>query len=56
VADTYRRHGLIDAPVENVWSIVSNPHTHPDWWPELIEVSGTVSGTYARFALTPAQG
>ncbi len=94
---TYRRHALIEAPVEDVWTIVSDPRTHPDWWPELqgvrvpddIDESGeytrttrrfgfldvvdavwvmepmehmkevnfrcTVTGTYMRCALTPAQ-
>ena len=93
----HRRHVLIEAPIEDVWSIVSDPHTHPDWWPELRDVRApgeageggeytrvtrrmgfldmvdtvwvaepmehmkevnfrcTVTGTYTRFALTPAQ-
>jgi hypothetical protein len=97
MADAYRRHAVIEAPVEDVWSIVSDPKTHPDWWPELrdVRVAGeltegaeytrvtrrlgfldmvdavwvvermdhlkevhfrcTVTGTYTRFALTPAQ-
>jgi uncharacterized protein YndB with AHSA1/START domain len=38
VAGLYRRHTLIEAPIEDVWSIVSNPTTHPDWWPELTGV------------------
>jgi uncharacterized protein YndB with AHSA1/START domain len=98
VPDIYRRHALIEAPVEDVWSIVSDPETHPDWWPSLdaVEVPDdldeeggeylrrsrrlgfldmvdavwvmepaehlhevnfrcTVTGTYTRFSLTPAQ-
>jgi hypothetical protein len=96
MADTYRRHCVIQAPVEDVWSIVSNPHTHPDWWPELhavreaeageggdyvrltkrlgfldvvdtvwvmepmehlrqVNFRCTMTGTFTRFSLTPAQ-
>jgi uncharacterized protein YndB with AHSA1/START domain len=50
--DTYRRHTLIEAPVDDVWSIVSDPGTHPDWWPELREVrvsaEGGKEGEYTR--------
>lgn len=48
MADTYRRHCVIQAPVEDVWSIVSNPHTHPDWWPELEGVEEREDGEYVR--------
>jgi len=97
---TYRHQALIDAPVEDVWAIVSDPRTHPEWWPDVVDVRVdtdeplveggsyvrssklvpfldaveavwvaerledlkearfrcTVSGTWARFTLTPAQG
>ena len=97
MAESYRRHALIEAPIEKVWPVVSDPRTHPDWWPDVIEVRAseeptegeeywrasrrmgfldqvdgiwvverlehlkeahfrcTVSGSYIRFALTPAQ-
>jgi hypothetical protein len=97
MADMRRAHSLIEAPIEDVWAVVSDPRTHPEWWPEvdqvlvageagegesytrvgrrfgfLDQVDGvwvverlehlkeahfrcTVSGSYARFALTPAQ-
>jgi Polyketide cyclase / dehydrase and lipid transport len=52
MADTYRRHALIEAPIDDVWSIVSDPHTHPDWWPELRDVrvpkEGSKKGEYTR--------
>jgi uncharacterized protein YndB with AHSA1/START domain len=95
---TYRHQALIDAPVEDVWAVVSDPRTHPEWWPDVVDVRldeplveggeylrtsklvpfldaveavwvaerledlkearfrCTVSGTWARFTLTPAQG
>ena len=97
---TYRHQALIEAPVEDVWAIVSDPRTHPEWWPDVVDVRVdtdgplveggeyvrssklvpfldaveavwvaerledlkearfrcTLSGTWARFTLTPAQG
>ena len=35
---TYRHQALIDAPVEDVWAIVSDPRTHPEWWPDVVDV------------------
>lgn len=97
MAGTNRQQALIEAKLEDVWAVVGDPRTHPDWWPEVIEVtvpdeltSGgeyvrvvkrlgfrdlvdnvwvaerldqlqeahyrcTMSGSYARFALTPAR-
>jgi carbon monoxide dehydrogenase subunit G len=34
----HRRHVLIEAPIEDVWDVVSDPRTHPDWWPEVTGV------------------
>jgi Polyketide cyclase / dehydrase and lipid transport len=98
MSEVRRRHVLIQAPIEDVWAVVSDPQTHPGWWPELVGVRApeharegdryvrverrlgfldqvdavwvverlehlkeahfrcTSSGTYARFALTAAQG
>jgi hypothetical protein len=97
MADIYRRHALIKAPIDAVWDVVANPMTHSDWWPEIenVRISEqpaegshytqvarrlgflnlvdavwtverlehlkeahfrcTVTGTYTRFAVTPAQ-
>ena len=35
---TYRHQTLIDAPVEDVWAVVSDPRTHPEWWPDVVDV------------------
>ena len=95
---TYRHQALIDSPVEDVWAVVSDPRTHPEWWPDVVDVRlneplveggeytrtskpvpfldamesvwvaerledlkearfrCTLSGSWARFTLTPAQG
>jgi uncharacterized protein YndB with AHSA1/START domain len=38
MAASYRHQALIDAPVEDVWAVVSDPRTHPEWWPDVIDV------------------
>lgn len=38
MADSYRHQVLIDAPIEDVWAVVSDPRTHPDWWPDVVDV------------------
>ena len=35
---TYRHQALIEAPVEDVWAVVSDPRTHPEWWPDVVDV------------------
>jgi uncharacterized protein YndB with AHSA1/START domain len=97
MAHTYRHQALIEAPMTDVWDIVSDPRTHPEWWPDVVRIDApagvdegdeylhtskmmpfidaidsvwvvermeqlseaqfrcTMTGTYARFLLTPAQ-
>jgi hypothetical protein len=38
MAGSYRHQALIDAPIEDVWAIVSDPRTHPEWWPDVLDV------------------
>jgi uncharacterized protein YndB with AHSA1/START domain len=38
MAGTYRHQALIDAPIEDVWAVVSDPRTHPEWWPDVVDV------------------
>jgi carbon monoxide dehydrogenase subunit G len=97
VAESYSRHALIEAPLDAVWDVISDPRLQPAWWPDVDDVriegeptegaeytlvvhelgslkqvdrswvverldrlreahfSCTESGSYTRFALTPAQ-
>jgi hypothetical protein len=36
----HRRQAHLDAPVEEVWSLVGAPDRYPEWWPRVIEVQG----------------
>ena len=38
MARSYRHQALIDCPVADVWEVVSDPRTHPDWWPEVVRI------------------
>jgi uncharacterized protein YndB with AHSA1/START domain len=38
MARSYRHQALIEAPLDEVWEVVSDPKTHPDWWPEIVAV------------------
>jgi uncharacterized protein YndB with AHSA1/START domain len=86
-----REQALIDAPPEEVWSLVGDPARYPEWWVDVTEVDGerfeegteylqvthgdrttfkidklerlhevrthcTLSGVFAHWRLTPAQG
>jgi uncharacterized protein YndB with AHSA1/START domain len=34
----YRQQALIEAPVQEVWSLLEDVDRHPEWWPKVIEV------------------
>jgi carbon monoxide dehydrogenase subunit G len=52
MAGPYRHQALIEAPLEDVWEVVIDPRTHPDWWPEVMAVEGpeqlSEGGEYVR--------
>jgi uncharacterized protein YndB with AHSA1/START domain len=35
-----RQNALIEAPVESVWTLLSDPSRGPDWDPEVLQVTG----------------
>jgi uncharacterized protein YndB with AHSA1/START domain len=35
MADSYRCHAVIEAPLEDVWAVASDARPHPQWWPEV---------------------
>ena len=37
---TYRAQAHLDAPLQEVWALVGNPATYPDWWPVAVEIRG----------------
>ena len=38
MSEANRGHALIPANVDDVWAVVGDPRTHPEWWPEVIDV------------------
>jgi Polyketide cyclase / dehydrase and lipid transport len=60
VSGPYHSQTLVEAPLGEVWDVVSNPQTHPDWWPEVFEVrqgGGLHEGdTYVRMARVAVVG
>jgi uncharacterized protein YndB with AHSA1/START domain len=37
---TCRAQVHIDAPLDEVWALVGNPATYPEWWPAAVEIRG----------------
>jgi len=44
------RHRVIEAPVDAVWSLVSDPHHLPRWWPKVKRVENVQGGAGERRA------
>jgi len=54
---SWRQQALIDAPVEEVWSLVGDPNRYPEWAGDVLEVTGLASRaegeTYRQVTRTP---
>lgn len=51
-----RRQAVIDAPVEEVWSLVGDPRRHPEWFPRVVEVNGQRFEEGEEYAQITKQG
>jgi uncharacterized protein YndB with AHSA1/START domain len=53
---TIRRRAVIDAPVDEVWSLVGDPRRHPEWFPRVVEVNGQFFQEGEEYAQVTKQG
>ena len=51
-----KRQAVIDAPVEDVWSLVGDPRRHPEWFPRVVEVNGERFEEGEQYAQVTKQG
>jgi uncharacterized protein YndB with AHSA1/START domain len=51
-----KRQAVIDAPVEEVWSLVGDPRRHPEWFPRVVEVNGERFEEGQQYAQVTKQG
>src|ERR1700736_4640683 len=52
---TARRTRTIDAPLQELWEVVRDPHHLPRWWPRVNRVEG-VEGDAFTEVMTTAKG
>jgi uncharacterized protein YndB with AHSA1/START domain len=51
-----KRQAVIEAPVEEVWSLVGDPRRHPEWFPRVVEVNGERFEEGQAYAQVTKQG
>jgi uncharacterized protein YndB with AHSA1/START domain len=51
-----KRQAVINAPVEDVWSLVGDPRRHPEWFPRVVEVNGRRIEEGQQYAQVTKQG
>jgi uncharacterized protein YndB with AHSA1/START domain len=51
-----KRQAVINAPVDDVWSLVGDPRRHPEWFPRVVEVNGQRFEEGQRYAQITKKG
>ena len=49
---TARRSRVLDAPRDNVWRVVGDPHHMPRWWPKVRRVEAVSEGRFTQVMRT----
>jgi len=49
---TARRSRIIEAPPQKVWSVVSDPHHYPRWWPGVDRIEGVLDDRFTEVRTT----
>jgi uncharacterized protein YndB with AHSA1/START domain len=49
---TARRSRTIDAPANELWQVVSDPHHLPRWWPRVARVEDVEDGAFTEVMMT----
>jgi uncharacterized protein YndB with AHSA1/START domain len=47
------REVTLDAPLEEVWRIVSDPYSFPRWWPHVVRVEDVEDDAWTKVLRTP---
>jgi uncharacterized protein YndB with AHSA1/START domain len=47
-----RRHAVVDAPAERVWTLVADPHSLPRWWPRVQRVEEATPEAWTMVLMT----
>jgi uncharacterized protein YndB with AHSA1/START domain len=48
-----RRETVVSAPPEDVWSVVSDPHRLPAWWPSVSRVEEATPEAWTKVLMSP---
>jgi uncharacterized protein YndB with AHSA1/START domain len=49
---TIKRSRMLEAPPEQVWRVLGDPHHHPRWWPKVRRVENVSGGRFTQVMRT----